>query len=1312
MSVNLTTSPYYDDFDVTKNFYRILFKPGVPVQARELTQLQSIIQQQIKSFAGHIFVDGTRASKEDPSAITITNDKHKSLKLTGLSVANISNYLGKYVTGATSNTYGKVEFTFNADSPTIGDPYTVVFRPIKGTGEFLSGETLYFYSDIDSAEIKSNIYVGTETLVSDLLISTTGTTDEYSETINALVSSASLTVGDELYAVDGIIVSPLYVVEVVSATTIRLNENIGITGTNTGLQFRRRGSSTTGVLHASAGIYYKNGFFINVAEQSVVPQKYAPYPDKKSVIYRYDESAVNYNDDSSLLDPAFGSSNYLAPGADRLKITLTLDTVDLDSYLKADVTDNFIELARFIDGKTLLNYSAVDTTYSALSDKLAERTYDESGNYSIEPFRLTPAGTTTSGTNNRFFVSKGKAYIGGYQIKTSDKTELLVPKAREFETLLETDVNTYFGKYTLINSPYFGLYDPQQFTLKYYWECHNTTDRLAMNGTTLIGYVSPKFIKYESGLSDNAIYKFYWFNYEHVSTTANVDSVRSIISVQNSYSVLGGNDGTYANPLFFANIASGAIVDNKIKFYEGEKPSRYIFPINKSYVKDVTNINTVYQKLYSNVSMTGGVATITTSSPNKFVGTGGTTLSNYFSQQYYTVVVKEKIDTTTGIPHYFTGTYVDSTALSFDLDANKTNMTITYANSSVIAKLDIVATLQNNEETIRTKTLVQNAPLLANIISTGWVNLLVPDITALKAVYKFNTPAYPTDWAGQYTSGNTYATGKIVTNDDKAYRALVTTNEGLSNTNSWARITPEPLLLYSLDDGQRDFVYDWGRIKYLGHDAANVGYIVAVVDYFTHAGGTGPFTVNSYANTLYATIPTYRSIEDATTFNLRDCLDFRPARIAYDPGVGDSFTTTIVSRPDPFNVPGTQVDLSYYLPRIDRVYVQTTDVNTRQIGNKFRLDMGTSAVTPKAPADKSDRTQQLIATLVSPPYTAAASDVKVKYTDYSRYTMKNIGGLDSRLTALEKRVKRQGIDIAALNNKVFDRAGIQGNVLYTTGIFVEDFSNHAAALTTSPYFTATINTVKKECRPAFSAIQHKLFFIADPDVSYRDDLITMNYDEQTLTSQLVPTGFTQVNPSGTLQSSGSSSLFPLALAGAGYYAWATTTTTAAASSVTTIVTDEAAKSLTGVIDITSVDAGAFVGPTKGGALPDIFEEYLTGETAVELGVASTVGGIGTAGALDVLGVAIAEDSIIGTIISWLFSFSDERLKENINKVGEVDGLNVYTFNYKWDKTKQYSGVMAKELLDTKYADSVKIHKSGYYMVDYGKYETLRNIKGI
>ena len=41
---NLNTSPYYDDFDQSKNFYKVLFKPGFPVQARELTSSQSISQ--------------------------------------------------------------------------------------------------------------------------------------------------------------------------------------------------------------------------------------------------------------------------------------------------------------------------------------------------------------------------------------------------------------------------------------------------------------------------------------------------------------------------------------------------------------------------------------------------------------------------------------------------------------------------------------------------------------------------------------------------------------------------------------------------------------------------------------------------------------------------------------------------------------------------------------------------------------------------------------------------------------------------------------------------------------------------------------------------------------------------------------------------------------------------------------------------------------------------------------------------------------------------------------------------------------------
>ena len=56
---NLNISPYYDDFNEDNNFYKVLFKPGRPVQARELTTLQSILQNQIKSFGNHVFKEGS-----------------------------------------------------------------------------------------------------------------------------------------------------------------------------------------------------------------------------------------------------------------------------------------------------------------------------------------------------------------------------------------------------------------------------------------------------------------------------------------------------------------------------------------------------------------------------------------------------------------------------------------------------------------------------------------------------------------------------------------------------------------------------------------------------------------------------------------------------------------------------------------------------------------------------------------------------------------------------------------------------------------------------------------------------------------------------------------------------------------------------------------------------------------------------------------------------------------------------------------------------------------------------------------------------
>ena len=57
--LNFNTGPYFDDFDPSKNFHRILFKPGAAVQARELTQSQTILQNQISEFASSIFSQNT-----------------------------------------------------------------------------------------------------------------------------------------------------------------------------------------------------------------------------------------------------------------------------------------------------------------------------------------------------------------------------------------------------------------------------------------------------------------------------------------------------------------------------------------------------------------------------------------------------------------------------------------------------------------------------------------------------------------------------------------------------------------------------------------------------------------------------------------------------------------------------------------------------------------------------------------------------------------------------------------------------------------------------------------------------------------------------------------------------------------------------------------------------------------------------------------------------------------------------------------------------------------------------------------------------
>lgn len=73
---------------------------------------------------------------------------------------------------------------------------------------------------------------------------------------------------------------------------------------------------------------------------------------------------------------------------------------------------------------------------------------------------------------------------------------------------------------------------------------------------------------------------------------------------------------------------------------------------------------------------------------------------------------------------------------------------------------------------------------------------------------------------------------------------------------------------------------------------------------------------------------------------------------------------------------------------------------------------------------------------------------------------------------------------------------------------------------------------------------------------------------------------------------------------------------------------------------------------------------------------------------------------IGSIAGAALIASDYRLKDNITLVGQSpEGINIYTFGYKGQEGI-YQGVMAQELLGTKFNDSVVLTNNGTYAVNY------------
>ena len=121
LTTNFNASPYYDDADAAKDYYRILFRPGYGVQARELTQLQTLLQYQLERSGLSTFQNGSRVYGADLTLDTNVKALKLELAFSG-STINVHNFDNKQVKGSTSGAHGKevkVEIPTASDSPTL-----------------------------------------------------------------------------------------------------------------------------------------------------------------------------------------------------------------------------------------------------------------------------------------------------------------------------------------------------------------------------------------------------------------------------------------------------------------------------------------------------------------------------------------------------------------------------------------------------------------------------------------------------------------------------------------------------------------------------------------------------------------------------------------------------------------------------------------------------------------------------------------------------------------------------------------------------------------------------------------------------------------------------------------------------------------------------------------------------------------------------------------------------------------------------------------------------------------------------------------
>jgi hypothetical protein len=160
---NLNVSPYFDDFDQNKNYYKVLFKPGFPVQARELTTLQSILQDQIEKFGDHIFKEGSVVIPGQTNFNAYYNAVELNRDFLGIDVSSyIKSLVGLKIRGESSGIIAIIDKVLTSEESERENPTLYVNYLSTNVNDNES----FFFSNGENLIVDENITTEALTLIS------------------------------------------------------------------------------------------------------------------------------------------------------------------------------------------------------------------------------------------------------------------------------------------------------------------------------------------------------------------------------------------------------------------------------------------------------------------------------------------------------------------------------------------------------------------------------------------------------------------------------------------------------------------------------------------------------------------------------------------------------------------------------------------------------------------------------------------------------------------------------------------------------------------------------------------------------------------------------------------------------------------------------------------------------------------------------------------------------------------------------------------------------------------------------------------